>query len=643
MPKKLISAILAAALIASAGVFVYKTFFAPSGVVNIASIVPESAIYYVYSHDIKGKIERFWASKIGAKISSLELYKKNIAPNFKEIKKPFSLVEDFLENDTVVAIFSYSNFMDGSKDFKTKVGDYLLVTRVGKKQDIKKKILDAALSLTDGKNTTSSKYKGINITAVNIPKENITLRYAIFGNVLALSESEDILKKSIDLFKGESPDSLAFSQAYKQIIEGRRQEIEDSVIWAYTNHINYYKPFYKEMSKASQGNAASLMPDVLSRMKRFTEMQIASLTLLFYDSSKNSLSVKAYQAFDENKDEMGIVKLFRQSEGINKTNLNSIPGGIIACSVFSVNMIEIISKMYNIFSEMMAESAPGAKVAGNHKPYDFSTLIKNYTGIDFDEEVKPYMGNISGFIVHSIEEAALPKKKGQGHMQDITVPFPGISLFIELSDSDISLLAANKAMKKLVSAVNEFAKSRIPSEGFSLEPPDLSKLADNAEELFLGQKRSDLITIEESSYKGTKLSVLKLKDAFIEPAYTFINNNLVISLTEKSVKDMVDVYTVSIPSLDKTIVDDKLSLGMLDNYSVLYYFDINKFIKQLTETGAFKSFSPFIGMASGGKANADDLNQILDIIDDLGVFVQTSRFKNDGIAESIFYVQMEGL
>ena len=158
----------------------------------------------------------------------------------------------------------------------------------------------------------------------------------------------------------------------------------------------------------------------------------------------------------------------------------------------------------------------------------------------------------------------------------------------------------------------------------------------------------DMLKINIQNYKGYDISVLSIEDlpfkgVEINPSCFVIDDNLIISSSAKSARKIISLEKGLRDSLDSYLIQELEEEAVLPDYSFLYYFDLTALINKITQTNLFKSARPFAMMASKGAVTGEDIDSIIDVLNDISLFVQTYKMSEDGLGESLMYIQIEGL
>jgi hypothetical protein len=122
-----------------------------------------------------------------------------------------------------------------------------------------------------------------------------------------------------------------------------------------------------------------------------------------------------------------------------------------------------------------------------------------------------------------------------------------------------------------------------------------------------------------------------------------LDDYLIISTSTKFAKKTISVQTGFYDSLDSHLKQELISEAMLSDYSFVYYFDLASLIKKITGTKMFMTAKPFAMMASKGKLTGEDIDSVIDILDDVSLFVNTYKMSDEAIGESLMYIKIEGL
>ncbi|MCQ9205626.1 MAG: hypothetical protein NG737_04870, partial [Omnitrophica bacterium] len=321
--------------------FCYGLFYKAEKVAQIESIVPDEAIYYLYSHNTKAKLESFSKSQLYQKISNLSAYRKFLEPYLKKLRTYTPLLDKTFAEDCALAIFSSRAILFESKKFDAAIepGKFIFLCRVDPKINISKTIGDLYLNVFANKEAGHSRYNGIKITSYRLLNEarrvDIVLSYAILGDVFVLGNDSALIKKSIDLYKRKSEKSLLNDKLFAKSAEIQGVVKKDVLLWTYTSYKNYYKGFLSEVAKGYLHNEDFTIEkgiefgQLRSVMKSVIDISIGMFAFLDYDELKEGFVCKTYQFFDSSKDKKHFLNMFSLSKALEDDFSKITPSDVI--------------------------------------------------------------------------------------------------------------------------------------------------------------------------------------------------------------------------------------------------------------------------------------------------------------------------
>lgn len=635
-------------IVAGGLLFVFKVTYQPKKVIQIESIIPEETVNYLYSYNLAGKINDFYNSPFCRKISELSLYKKFAESEIKKLETKIAVLSEIFKNDTALATFSSRVVLPKmeNEQITVELSKFLFLTRIGPKANIKKMIGDFYLAFAVKEKAGYSKHRGITITNYALPekiKGTIpVLGYALLGDVIVLSNSNELIKKSIDLFRGKSKNSLLNEETFQDITGNRKEAGKEVLLWGYTNYKSHYREFLSETAKGyfqeedfslEKGIQFGKLRDFI---KNFMEISKGMFTFLAYDESREGFVWETYQFFDKSKDKQHFLDTFISPEGGSKNIFGMIPSDIIGYFAFSGNLTSNWKYLKNIMSVAGGiEEGKKEKImfSAAQKIPDFSGILKiaeSFLGVNIEKDILPLLGKTFGGVFADIEEISFDLLEDQSHsVKAFSYPVPALSFFIETKDSGAAQEFINIITHKVIPSVSNFFKEK------------MEKLGNEMTGQF--SEKTDILKLSSESYEGTGINVLSVQDfpialnCFVLDRYAVISSSL--GFTEKVIRVHNGRHDSLANYFNSKFGDDRI----FTSNSYILFFDFDRMVRKITRTGAFNFLKSNVSLFSKGEISAKDLDALIDVIDDISLFMQTYRLSEDGTGEILNYIKIEGL
>lgn len=663
--SKWLSLGLVVVMIAVGSIFAFKIIHQPKQIEHLESLIPDNALYYVYSYNPNKKISDFSSSQFYKKISSLPIYKKYLKPELEKLKEKTFFLQNIFSNDSALAVFSTGNIVDSNEGLgrsKLGIGDFLLLTSLDLKS-IKKTLKDLHETLSKDRVSTFKKYKGIKITtyiAKEGKKNKLSVDFVLLGNVLISSNKHDLVLKSIDLFKEDSQDSLMNDEIFKKVTGNYNRGKKDVLLWTYTNYKEYYKSFFASLAKKNlkEGDFSIEKGIQFGKyrdfVKNFTDMSIGMFASLDYAPLKEGLVWRGYQFFDKTKDKTNILDMFSSSAKASET-----AGLVPFDTVFYFGLSGNATKYWNYFKSLLMiaqelnptqEEMTGQSFYEN--PFMALGLAELFLGVNLEKDILPLLGTNFAGVLSTIEEiiVELPQGSAAGKMPFV---MPEFSIIIQAKDKDKAEQLRGIITEKIIPKLNSLLKvqAAVAREREEKKEEMISQMQDEtaneaaADEVSqdLPEPIEDMLKIYVKNYKGYDIHELSIRDFHLTPSCFVVDDYLVISSSTKYAKKTITVKKGLFDSLDSHLNQELISEAMLSNYSFIYYFDLASLIEQITKTKMFMAAKPFAMMASRGKLTGEDIDSVIDILNDISLLVNTYKMTDEAIGESLMYIKIEGL
>lgn len=650
--KKIFLLILTAVVIAGVAIFSYQKSQEVK-ISSLESIVPDDVIYYIYAYNLSGKVNDFKETKFFQQISRSALYQVLAEPALKQIRQKLPFIFEIIEKDTALAVYSLGNTQVYGATQGGDMGDFLFLSRIDQKKNLKAKktLSDFYLSLAAKDKTSSDYYKGIKITNYRLPKNNISIHYALVSDAVLLSNSIGIIHKSIDLIKNLNQKSILNNPGFQKIIPRVKK---DALLWGYYSYKNYNQQSMLKLLSASsaiKGPAAASAAASIKNLKPIMEsMNILedSVFYLDYDSLKSGFIVKSYQAFSRSiKDDEGLFKVLYGNQKLDKSSFGIVPRNVIAYYGGSYDLGEIwktFKKLYSTLDQVMKvsiASAPrGSQISSLPAMNTEETFrqINNFLGIDVETEFMPLLDKNFGFTFTDLDDIDVPMVGGYySAQQTAPMPFPRLYVYLETKDS----VKAEEVMEKII--------KNIVTQGNQKIQEAQEKYAQKNQETQQAQtplEKKEYFKAQSQDYRDVKITSIEMLD-FPIPAlkfnYCILNKYLVLSFSPDLTKKIIDAYKDKSGSLSSntelTFAQDKIA----GDYASLFFFDFKRLLNNFRTTKFFTQMQAKLPPGNLSSFSKESVDSILDALSNINSLVMIYRQSDDYTGESSWYIRIKGL
>lgn len=632
----------------------------PKGkIASLESIVPNEAVYYIYSHNLDSKIRDFQASSFFKQIQESEFYNKSVNPILKKAKNKLPFLSELFKKDSGLAIFSLGN-IEGRRMGLADFGDFLLLLRIDPKKynNISKSLADFYLSLAEKNKASFDKYRGLRITNYKLSEAKIVISYALLADVILVSNNEDLIHKAIDLFKDKGKNSLGFVGGFQRMLAKIKK---DSLLWGYVNNKKYYQEMLNEYALMSLRSQESGEIKLLGSMKikpfvNLMNILDRSCFYIDYDELKQGFIGKGYNTFDKSQDTDNMLSVI-SGRPLDTNTFNLIPKNIIGYyggNQDFLNSWKFFKKLLSASNEMMKQ---GLKADSRYSQFkdridempdfeDFLKIAESYLGLNLEDELLPLLGNNFAVVFAQLKDEGI----GLGSdINDTTIPkrqlnmpiiFPQGYGFLEVKDNAGAKALIDKISVNLVNNLNKL----IQEQEQKFKQQYGSKEQQDNKGQPLPEEEKEKIRLKQESYRDIALWTFEISDfpaAFITPNYCILDNYIVFSLSPKLTRNIIDIYKSKEDSLNSNYKFESLKDKINSNYANIVFFDSEKLINNFKNSDFYTSLraSPLKMKESSFK----ELDSLLDILSNFQTFAFTSAMADPETMESTFYVKVKGL
>jgi len=600
-------------IVAVGSAFAFKLIYQDRPVEQLESIVPADAIYYLYTYDLNKNVEDFGKSPFYQKLSQLALYQQHLVPELERIKEETSLLQDVFSSDSALAVFSSPASLPKPGDFNARFNmsaNVLILAKLEGK-NTGKTINNVYKQLSKDKIRSVEKYKGIKITTYtkpaqgNKPEQNTNL--VCLGNVLAYSNDSKIIKKSIDLYKGLSQDSLLSDSTFGKVTAKYSQGKKEILLWIYVNHQQYYKDMLSSFAKESldQGDLSIgggiQFGKFRDFIKSFADVSVGMVASLDYAKSGDGLVWEGYQLFDRSKDKFNILDIFTSS-GSRADIVNVTPADIISCLGISGNP----SGYWNYFKQVLSifEDITSDQKGLAYSPVPFPSplaaleFVESFLGVSLEKDILPLLGSNAAAVFSGLEDITLDFSQDQEPGQEggqpigfgkIPIILPEFSIILQAKDSLRANQLKDIVTEKIVPKINSFIRDKMiaAEKAKAKEDQDIT-----IESEPISGPIEDIFQVSSQDYSGYDVDVISIKYSPIQDSETKLNlfvldDYFIFSSSEAAARETIAVDKGLANSLGAYLDQELPSGGTVSDYSSICMIDFAKLIKGITETKVF--------------------------------------------------------
>jgi hypothetical protein len=628
---------------------------------SLESIVPDSAIYYIYSYNLDKKIKDFQDSSFFQQISSLPLYKKFIEPKLDNIKATMPSVSDFIKKDFAVATFSLGGIQSAGgiqKDF----GDFLILVRADSQKlpKLKKYMADFYLTKCTQGEVSYKRYKGIKIVSRNLTKEKRQVNFAFLSRVIVISNSMDVIQKSIDLYKNRSRDSLWNNKEFQQVAAKIKK---DALLWGYQNNKNYYQQTLRSITGStsdSDDDGRVKAAESLVKSPFFSKLMTIfkdSAFYIDYNDSRSGLVSKTYYTLNRAKDEEGFTDIFAFNKPLDKNIYNLIPGNSIAYYGVNHDMLKIWKATKQILSSFQQTMKAQAQTSRRYRQdmmdqMSLENALKTaeaFLGVNIEDDILPLLGDNFGAAMVDMEDINIPipaPPGAPGSIQQSGFPFifPRGFLFFELKDNSRMQEVMKGMFQRIVDNVNKIIKEqeKIKQERLNLQKPKVTPEQPQPQET---EKVPLALVVDNRN--GVDISRIEITDfpiSSFKPNYCVLDKYLIFSLSPQLTGEIIDIYQAKKGSFSSSDNLERIQDKLPREYANIMFFDFRKLVDNVTNTKFYDTLESQI-TAGGSEKNfsKEDLDSVIKVLKNISNLTVTSNMRDADTLESSSYIEIEGL
>lgn len=645
-------------LLLGLGAVLFFYFYQVSHEVKIASlesIVPEEAIYYVYSYNLNKKIGDFTSSQFFHQISESSVYKKFIKPEVEKFAKKVPFVTDVIEKDTAFAVFSLGNARNLAS--KNAFGNFLLLARVDVKKHarVKKAIVDFYLLLTAKDKSAYEKYKGVQITNYTLPSLEMTAHYALVSNVVVLSNDIGILRKCIDLAKSKASQGSLFANPDFQKVSAKAKK--DALLWGYSNIKRYYQEIvhdYTSNTLRSKEDKAIKSLESFANMKPMINLMNTLIGYSFYldyDGLKSGLILKSYTFFNSVSGNSTLLSLLMQAKAIDEGVFKMVHRNSIAYYGVSQD----IAKLWTFLKEFCVSQEEMIKAQMKSDPRYYGrkemiqsvsfegalAMVESFLGVNIEKDIVSALGDNFGVAFAGFEDVLVRAQNAPlSGAQETSFIFPQVYAFCELKDSLKMQNVMGKLTQSLVKNANQLLGQMQNPQGQS--NPQAKGLTGEA----IVPEEKQYLRLREKEYNGVIIHSIDIADFPVDSLklnYCVIDKYIVVTLSTPLTEKVIDVYSNKLGSFDSNYYFESAQGYLARGYSNVIFLDFKRMFDTLKATKSFGAFTDKLRHGSKGSFSGEDFDSLLSVLENVKAFTATNRLLDSETIESSGYIEIEGL
>lgn len=637
--KKWLGAFAALALSLAIFYYFYSASYGPR-ISSLESIVPEDAMYYVYSYNLNKKIEDFSSSQFFRRISESSAYKKFIEPEVKKYADKVPFIKEIISRDAALAVFSSSQ-KRGSRAGED-LGRFLLLARVDTagRARVKKAIADFYLLLSAKGKSAVKKYQGVQITSYALPSSSLTVHYALISDVIVLANDAGVLQVCIDLAKSKDFRGSLFLDSNFQRIIGKIEK--DSLLWGYSNTRRYYQEMLRghndDALDSKLGSQKSLAP--FANMKTVVDAMntlVGQSFYLDYDEFKSGFIVRNYIGFNSAGESDALLNLLTYSKPIDESAFKLVPKSAIAYYGISQDFANIWKFLIEFYSSLMEVSKLQAKNDSRYSGHkemiegmsinSIILLVESFLGVSIEKDVIPAIGNNMGIALAGFDDVTV---KGSSFI------LPQAYVFCEMADS----VKAQNVMKVMTQSLVKNANYFLGQMQNAQKPSGVQGLAqaDNTQ----GEEQKEYARLVTREYGGITINSIDIADFPLQPLglnYCILGKYLVASLSLPLTKKIIDVHNNKEGSFDSNYYFKTAREYLSRDCFNVAFLDFRKTSDSLKATKSFQDFKEKLPPAF----SKEDIDSLVSIGESLKAITSTTRLLDSETIESLSYIEIEGL
>ena len=654
MKKWLVVSVIAGLCLVAAVLFYELQISNSAKVASLESVVPEGVIYYLRSDNPYRKINELQSCAFYQQLLTSPVYNKFIAPRMAQITKKVPFLKELTENEIGFGIFSSGEMGSFRIGAKAAVEDFIFLSRAarGSHMKLKKGLADFYLSAREGNNISQEYYKNVKISSCKISGTEMTISYCGFADITIISNSVNILKQSIDLYKKGAAGSLS---ANKYFVKLNSRIKRDSILWVFANPGNSYRDmlYYYAGNARRMSNTNDLDVTAFSKMQPLANLANAmegAVAYVDYDDARSGLIFKSYQAFNKQLDKDNLLGIIAYTQPLAKDAFNLMPRFITAFYGISQDFYEswkLLKKFIGSMEEMMKTRlisdpryAGFSRKAGSVNLESLLKKAEDFLELNIDKDVMPLLGNNFAVVFTKLNDVSLPVPRGE-----INIVVPEIYALLELKDPAAAKELMAKVTQRVVDKLNiQFLSSAKQKPGIpQVQPLDINMQPTQAK--VQEQKEINLLKVKVEEYKGKEIFSIDIPFVLnlFSPSYTVLDKYIVFSFMPDTLKKVISLASGSASSINSSTYFEAAKDKVSSDYSQILFFNLEKLLSDFRSTKAYVKIRGGMNKNNKNDFTAQDLDSTLDMLSNISIFSFTNARSSEEIVESSCYVKIKGL
>lgn len=586
---------------------------------NLTDLVPSGALICISGHDIDKAWDKLKATEIYSQFLNSPFLKDSLklgALRDKTQHEWFSQEEilRILGKEALLGIFFRKMVLE-EPEF-----DIILLSRISQASRTKESILRSLSRIKQNRLVTSQKYKGFKIYAIEETGSGDSLVYLILRDVVIASNSFEIIKQAIDLFRNGYKTSISQEMEFKRV----KAKLSDG-------HIGWLYLDIKRLVELTKNLEETNYPGF-----NLGPLHSYFLELKF----REGIAVKGWSYFDAGEIENTVLKPFLES--INNTNLKTLEFTPLNVAMFSGGNSGDMRLLWPYIKTEIVDSLQRRKTEngeGFQPAHDFPAGFGAILGIDLEKDLLPYLGKEFAFSLAAFKEINIPLSVSKGQVRPLNLSLPEMFACIQVLDKDKIKLIMHNFWQRMNDSINK---------NFMLS----SSNAENKE----GKKEKNAplpAYLEVNNYSGVDVYALKfLPEAalplgvgadILSPAYCFLADYLVISSNVSLLKKVINTYQKKNLGLSDSVRFSQVKGSLEQEFSSLFYINLNEIIAPLS-----KMFNSFTMQETDDikqeeyKRNLTKVLQVMEMLKHIKAIGITGVYK-DNFYEFNIFMPVDGL